>query len=378
LIGVDHWIHRNREAVSCHILVVGSRSQTGLASLSYDVIQYMHYSCNFVIDMYDPFEYNAERVVTVTDDIRRKWTITYRRHRGCYIYNKEDALRYDILFDDAFIVSESSNVSHRKLIDPHGYYSLFRDYSIKRLPSDQEYFLTHRAGLQYTQCAITKAKETRQVKFPREYGPYKYTKLGQCSLCAELVYQIKSELPDDLVDFVLSSHNRHHKCTKGNARRRENATGVCCSGSVVTSGPRIWQCYHNSTKQLYQIDSVTIDPNRIREKVDISKIDSWGALDRVLIEIQVSDDTTVVDDVIYMRRLLPGMVARMYDFQIVYKGDLYVSIPRKHELVINNVSSYLFRPVILIIPTIEPSDKYTADGVMDIYNKVVGLGEEYG
>jgi len=206
VIGVDQAIvrrGRQNEAESFKILVIGSASEWGVSSLAYNSLDHIYYPLKIEIDLYDPYEVDREYTNYVYID-RDKYERVYRHHRQCYAYDVQDIVKYDLVFDDAYNMNLRDNESQRVALDPNKVVLQARDYSIKRLPVDKEYFV-HARGSVYVQALQTKARETRFTKYPREYGPYKKSCLGRCAACNEVRYMV-ARIPDALAKYLMLCH----------------------------------------------------------------------------------------------------------------------------------------------------------------------------
>jgi len=236
-IGIDHYVSREGFA-DLRVLVVGSTSESGRASMSYRIMDYVDYACNITIDLYDPYE--TDREVRVE---RGKNYTHYRYHRAYFKYDKHN-IQHDLLFDDAYVVTGDIQTRHRHIIDPDGVFAHYKDYSVKCLLADYEFFQRY-GGIKYSQCLRTDSGEVRMTKYPRLYGPYTANTLGRCAACAELVYMWRQKYSRRVTDYVLTVHKA--PCERNIPRAKKAYVSqlvTCCpfKGQVITTGSRVSCC----------------------------------------------------------------------------------------------------------------------------------------
>jgi len=341
LIGVDHWLTRNPTSQLCTILVVGSASESGIASLAYGVLQHMRYDCDFVLDLYDPYETERHYSIEWRDSVNVQRQAIYTHHRAFYNYDAhpEHKELYDILFDDAYVVGADPMMSHRAAIDSRKHSLKFRDYSIKRLVGDNDYFSSEKVQI-YEQASKTKSGETRVVKYPRLYGRYNYVTLGRCSLCTEIQYMIRHHMYPSAIDYILMAHSK--SCAPHQPRRDKRTNQHCCSGAVIHDYARLLQCVtHNSSLALYEIDWVQRHSNRLTPK-SMDDIDNHTAISRDSILFDFSPGNEWEGVVRSAQSVPSSIMSRLQDVVVKYNDRYFVSILLENEVKIVNQPHLLF------------------------------------
>jgi hypothetical protein len=244
-IGVDAcaFRHPTRFRVATdpmRILVIGSASESGINGISYAILQYLDFY--FEVDMWDPYEVEGGKTLP---------HVVYRRHRGLWKYDN-DLSKYDIVFDDAFVVRRKN----RETLDPNRSVLKANDFSIKWLKHEDDNYFNGVAC--YHQAINTEALERRGVKYPRVYHSFHNTFAGVCALCVELKYQLLCSYSPRVYNFVLYSHKKC--CVPGVnvVSRAVSMAHECCSRNKSATVPYAQlYCGHHTKIKLYRVNHLS-------------------------------------------------------------------------------------------------------------------------
>jgi len=326
VIGVDAMVFRSPKP--CYkILVIGSSSESGVSGIAYGILSKMNIDCE--IHLYD----SCERERQVIDG-----RVKYYYHRDLWRYG-DSVDDYDIVFDDAYDIgfNTSDNTcdsqgSMREHLDPMRSVLKARDFSIKYLKSDINYF---RGEKVYCQAAFTPLNEHRCVKFDRYYGRYKPLFEGKCPFCVQLKYLLKRDYDWNFFEYFLRSHK--HSCVAGFHvfPRHLRFQNDCCVRNQISAAPnRLLLCSkHSSYVSLYPLHKLSMARKIYfpKQPYDFDRME----FDDVLVESHVSGVNGVVsgDKLVYL-------VAR--SLIIKHMGQFFVTKLLVGEVVHSSKSTFRY------------------------------------
>lgn len=286
VLGIDAMIARQQKD-TYKILVIGSSSESGVSGMAYGILTKMKINCE--IHLYD----SCERQQQYVDG-----TITYKYFRELWKYGSS-VDDFDIVFDDAYALNIDSSVSMREYLDPTRSILSAKDYSIKCLKSDVQYFVNESI---YCQAAITPSNEHRCVKFKRQYNKYRPLFEGNCPFCVQLKYLLKRDYDWNFYEYFLRAHK--NPCVAGFRvfPRYIRFKNDCCSRKSGSSSPnRILLCSkHSSYIDLFPTHTLSKSRKIYfpRLPYDFNRLE----LDDVMIESDTTTQSSTVsgDRLIYL------------------------------------------------------------------------------
>jgi len=340
VIAIDHMVSRTQQSLY-NILVVGSSAQSGRSSTAYGIIPYMKIPANIKIELYDP--YNREMMYkehVVVDNVG--YVIEYIYHRSEYVYSKE-VENYDMVLDDAYVMTEGVMHSHRATIDPERYYTKAADYSIKRLPGDAAYFSEDVESYEYAQALRTVASETRMTRYPRLYRPFVDIGLGLCTACIELGYMLRRSYGLDFVKYFLQHHKR--PCQQKYAvYHREDRFACCEQFTARKQNSQIIVCsQHQAGLEVFEVNETK--RHCIKESILIEDLDELYQIERQTVRLhyqEIYKDKSIIclqiiENLDNNQRLqLNDVVLYHYDINsrlekpiyVTLRDDSYTSVPQ--------------------------------------------------
>jgi len=328
VMAIDALVHRKKKE-RYKILVVGSSAESGVCGIAYDIIPAMQLSANLEIHLYDPYERDYDEIINYNDMSGISRESNFKHYRDYFKYEsltKERAMEYDLLLDDAFVIGANVTESHRRLIDMRRCFEWFSDYSIKWLPSDDEYFMGSTA-IRFRQLFKTQGKESRAIKYQRYYTRLSSeVSLGRCGACSDLAYTLRGTYGEKFTMAYMMAHKK--ACVVWCPSRVRAVVSDCCSRVLKTrvdasrgSCGKFRICgKHETYLPLFALDKREFERNV--SYVEINKVGHYSELSREVIKLNVSSVMeTLVGTVIV------PVVDRVYQYEVNLLNDVVVFAP---------------------------------------------------
>lgn len=226
------------------ILVIGSSSEDGKNSVSYDILKTM-VTVPIQVDMYDPYEVN----MTYEED-----AVTFNRIKGKFQYQEEKIKEYKLVMDDAYNFDRIG--SNRKSLDKDDVVRKSINYSIKILPGDDI------KGTIYTQKFKTKSNEKREVTRSLAVSFREELRLCGCNACLELKWSLKRVYNDEFYEMYLDIHRKKAISHLGKIRTTKT---VESEGTIKIENLKFF-LYKN---MFINYEEARIMPTSVKKRVDV-------------------------------------------------------------------------------------------------------------